>query len=273
MKAFRCRAEIFAPFLLTNASWDKSLRLTCLVLTVCSGLVAADHLPAWGGDWGPDERKRSQAIAARIEREWPLVDVGPVPAFIQQLGQRLARAAGSTSSPWRFTVMRDRSANAFAIGGGRIYISEGTILACHDEAELAAVVAHEMGHQLAGHFRLERMPQAQDLRGNLLALLGLAGTDTTDVAIGSLQQEIDPAKEREADRLSLRILVAAGYDPRASLRIAQRILGQPPEGRLRHLDNATRISALAQLLAEIPPGGRTDSQEFRRLQQQIASEP
>lgn len=48
--------------------------------------------------------------------------------------------------------MRDRSANAFAIGGGRIYVNEGVVTLCETESELAAILAHEMAHQLAGHF-------------------------------------------------------------------------------------------------------------------------
>jgi predicted Zn-dependent protease len=193
-------------------------------------------------------------------------------AFVQQLGKQLARAAGPTPYGWRFTVIRDRSANAFAIGGGRIYVSEGAMLMCQDEAELAAIVAHEMGHELAGHFRPERMSQGREWHQRLLARLGRGDAEAPDVTVGSLKQEIDPVKELEADRLSIRILEGAGYDPHASLRIAQRVLGQRAERRIRHLDNAKRIAALAQLLVGIPPGGRTDSPDFRRLKQQSADE-
>lgn len=248
------------------------MRVTCFTFALFLGVAAIGRHAAFGGDHGNSEWERSQATAAHLEREWPLASTGPLAAFMQQLGKQLARAAGPTSYVWQFAVIRDRSANAFAIGGGRIYVSEGTILICQDEAELAAIVAHEMGHELAGHFRPERTVQGQEWRQRLLARLGLGDANATDVTIGSLKQEIDPVKELEADRLSVRILVAAGYDPHASLQIAQRVLGQPAERRIRHFDNARRIAALAQVLAGIPPGGRTDSPEFRRLKQQSADE-
>lgn len=246
------------------------MRATHFTLALLLAMGFASRYVAFGGALRNSERERSRAAAARVEREWPLLNTGPVPVFIQRLGNQLAQAAGPALYPWRFTVIRDYAANAFALGDGRIYVSDGTILVCRAEAELAAILAHEMGHQLAGHFQTS---QGHGLHRRLLSLLGIGKADTTDVTIGSLSQKMDPAKEMEADRWSVRILVVAGYDPRAALHVAQRVLGRPAGDGERHFDNTKRIAALAQLLTEISPGGRTDSVAFRRLRRQIADEP
>ena len=94
-------------------------------------------------------------------------------------------------------MVRDRSANAFAIGGGVVYVHDGTIAAARNEAEVAAVLAHEMGHELAGHFCGDT--SWAGLLGDLFAAGPSDGR-----GIGSMRQTIDPAREHAADRLSLR---------------------------------------------------------------------
>jgi len=190
------------------------------------------------------EQRVARATAARIEREWPLRPDDAVTEFVRRLGERLAEVAPPSPYPWSFTVVRDRSANAFAIGGGAVYVHDGTIAAARHEAEVAAVLAHEMGHQLAGHFcSATRWP----------ALLGdFLGAEPSDGrAVGSMRQAIDPERERTADRLSLPILEAAGYDPQAALAIAQRSACEGP-GLHRRTDE------LAALLQEAPRGGALD---------------
>ncbi len=117
--------------------------LLAAALLVCAGPAAAEP--------GAEARRARQA-AARIEQQWPLAEAGPLTRLIARVGQRLGEHAGPTPFPWRFVVVRDRSANAFAIGGGRIYVNEGVVTLCETEGELAAILAHEMAHQLAGHF-------------------------------------------------------------------------------------------------------------------------
>ncbi len=195
-----------------------------------------------------EERARALATAQRIELEWPVAPAGPVTQFVRQLGARLGDSAEPSPFPWRFTLIRDRSANAFSIGGGRIYVNQGTPFVCRSEAELAAILAHEMGHELAGHFRASASSRSDD----------------PGLVIGSVHQPIDARKEVEADRISIDILRRAGYDPHAALSIAER-LGRGSGENARHFGGAERIRALEELLASVPPGGRRDSEEFRNL--------
>jgi predicted Zn-dependent protease len=186
------------------------------------------------------EAPRARLVAARIERQWPLRGADEVTDLVRIVGSGLGRQGTASSRTWGFVVLRSRAANAFAIGDGRIYLTDGALDACATEAELAAMIAHEMGHQLAGHFCRGVSDSARSTR------------------IGSLVQHIDPAQEREADRLAVEILIAAGYDARAALTVAQRIDKDPAaDGR--------RVEALRRLVEAAPATGRSDSEEFRRV--------
>lgn len=170
------------------------------------------------------EAEKAQRTRDRIENELPLRGSDSVTDYMRAFGWHLAERAGiADDAPWRFAVVRDRSVNAFSIGDGRIYVTEGAILAAENQDELAGVIAHEMGHQLAGHF----CPQAQ-ARGSPSAGHGSAGASSQ---LGSLRQGMDPAKEREADDLAVRILRDAGYDPAARSRVINRSRGAPVESR------------------------------------------
>jgi beta-barrel assembly-enhancing protease len=190
------------------------------------------------------EIARARATAATIEAEWPLRGADEMTAFVRDLGDRLARHDAAASQRWTFVVVRNHAANAFAVGDGRIYVTDGAIDACVTEAELAAMIAHEMGHQLANHFCAADASSGQRRR------------------IGGVVQHIDPEKELEADRVAVQVLIAAGYDPRAALTLAIRVAQAQPVGAR---PDEVRIQALRQLLESAPARGRTDSDEFRRL--------
>jgi predicted Zn-dependent protease len=226
--------------------------LLCVALWVSSA----------AGDDVAEEGARARATARRIELEWPIAPAGPVTRFIQALGARLGRAAGEAPFPWRFTVVRNRSANAFSIGGGHIYVNEGTAFVCRNEAEVAAILAHEMGHELAGHFR----PSA----GQGSWLEGVFGSRTArDEAIGSIRQTIEPRKELEADRISVEILRRAGYDPHAALSAAE-LLAERPDALAGHQGSGggERLRSLENLVDGMPSGGRRDGEAFRRLRRE-----
>jgi predicted Zn-dependent protease len=166
----------------------------------------------------PGEAEKALRVRDRIEQELPLRGSDGVTNYVRAFGRHLAEQAGVTDkASWRFAVVRDRSVNAFSIGDGRIYVTEGAILAANDQDEFAGVIAHEMGHQLAGHFCPQAQPYGSPSSGH-----GSAGASAQ---LGSLRQGMDPAKEREADELSVRILVDAGYDPGARSRVINRSRG------------------------------------------------
>lgn len=158
-----------------------------------------------------DEVFRAKQTAERIDQEWPVRTGGDtVSAYLQNLGQRLAPrqsfldigryATYDWPQQWLFRAVRDSAANAFSIGNGRTYVTDGVIMAAESEAQVAAILAHEMGHQLAGHFCGEAEGGAAPGR-----------------MVGSLSQAMDVRKEMEADSMALAILTAAGYPAGAML--------------------------------------------------------
>jgi predicted Zn-dependent protease len=220
---------------------------------VQAGVPSARPSPAVAPRPDDGEVRRARATANRIEREWPLAGSGPIASYLRKLGAKLAVAAGPTPYPWRFVVVRNRAANAFAIGAGRIYVYDGVILATQNEAEVAAILAHEMGHQQASHFRAAAPASEPEARVELG---------------GAVTQRIDPAREREADRLGLAILAAAGFDPHAALTLALRL--QSESTAPAHLRDPERIASLRAALEAYPPGGRLDSDAYRTLRAHLA---
>ena len=203
------------------------------------------------------ERVRSREAALRINREWPQRPSGDeLSRYIQALGERLGRipAAGS-AIPWRFTVLRDHSPYAFAIGSGFVYIADGALSFARNESELAAILAHEIGHQLAGHFCEQNQSDS--------------GVSDDSIkrrnSVGTLVQVMDPKKEQEADQYALGLLREAGFDPRAMLEVAKRLpshggSGATPTDHARLLAIEHRLKDSRLLKPEIK-----SSNEFLRL--------
>jgi len=96
-------------------------------------------------------------------------------------------------------------------------VTEGAILTANNQDEFAGVIAHEMGHQLGGHFCPQRQASGTLSTGH--------SRESVSAQLGSLRQGMDPAKEREADELAARILLDAGYDPSARSRVISRASG------------------------------------------------
>lgn len=80
-------------------------------------------------------------------------------SYINQIGQRLVQASDRPNIPYTFQVIDDSSVNAFATMGGFVYVNTGLIAAASNEAELASVMAHEIGH-IAGRHAIKQMRQA-----------------------------------------------------------------------------------------------------------------
>lgn len=186
-----------------------------------------------------------------------------VNAYLTQIGEALAAQteADNPSLPWEFTLLDDDIINAFALPGGKVFLSRGLAEKMTNEAQLAAVVGHEIGHVTARHSN-ERFGQQLGL-GIGGAVLGAviggvidsdngvgigAGVGGTVGGIAALSYSRD--QEIEADRLGMRYMERLGYDPRGAIQV-QEILGEaskgqsrPPEILSTHPLSSTRIRAL-----------------------------
>ena len=227
------------------------------LLCSVTGLAALDHGFCAG------EQPRARAALQRIEREWPLRGSGDrVTRFVQSLGDRIAqRYEGGQSGgtiPWRFALVRNLAPNAFSVGAGHVFVTDGAVSFARTESELAAILAHEMGHQLAGHFCGSRY---YDESRSWFDIFSSPKVERDEVGVGSLNQVIDPVKEQQADQYAVSILRAAGYDPRAMLDVARQL----PAGEATHLVDPRRIQALQRLVGDLPPAGHRDSPDFQAI--------
>lgn len=143
---------------------------------------------------------------------------GPVADYVRRVGNRIAPHTERSDVQYKFYVLDSPIVNAFAIPGGYIYVSRGLLALANDEAELAAVLAHEIGH-VTGRHAAERVSQGF-LVGLGAAVLG-AATGSSDVAqAAGLGSELyiksySRGQEHQADELGVRYLHRAGYDPGA----------------------------------------------------------
>ena len=139
-------------------------------------------------------------------------------SYVDQVGRSLARGAEYQQFPYTFTLLNTPIVNAFALPGGYVYISRGLLALASNEAEMAGVLAHELGHVNARHTaeRLSRVQMAQFglLAGALLGLPQEAMQVGQSLALLSIQSH-SREQEFEADTLGIRYMSRAGYEPEA----------------------------------------------------------
>lgn len=217
------------------------------------------------------ESERARANAERIAEEWPLRSSGDaLSRYVQSLVERLGRSSRRDRIPWRVAMVHDRAPNAFAAGAGSLYVSDGALEFSKTESELAAILAHEMGHQISGHFCPRERPGFFSwLFGRSDDTAETSRKDVREKDLGSISLVIDPVKEREADRQAVAILREAGYDPQAMLEVARRL---PSGGRPSHLQDPRRIQSLETSLATLPSIEIDESQAFQAAKRDLEAE-
>lgn len=164
----------------------------------------------------------------QLLREFGGAYAGPQAKYVETVGRRIAVQSGLSNAQGDFTVTLLNSPvnNAFAIPGGYVYVTRQLMALMNDEAELAAVLGHEVGHVAAQHAqRRQQTAQRNAIGGALLqvltgALLGdsaFAGLLQKGIGTGSqlLTLKFSRTQEYEADDLGIRYLARGGYDPRA----------------------------------------------------------
>jgi len=150
------------------------------------------------------EENVGEAIARRAARQLPLIQDEAVNAYVNEMGQKLAALTGRSEFEYEFFIIRDRSLNAFALPGGKIFINAGAILKAQSEAELAGLIAHELAHTSLSHgFQL--VVDANTL-GNAFQLIPYGG-----YAANLLYFNYSRDMERQADAFGTRLLASAGY--------------------------------------------------------------
>ncbi len=153
----------------------------------------------------------------RIRAEYGVYDDEALLEWFETLSMKIARASDRPDYDYRFTVLDTPVVNAFALPGGPVYATRGLLAYAHDEAEVAGVVGHEVGHVNARH-GVEQMSRQQILGGvvgvaSLLSPKARRASDLLGTAAGLLLLQYSRNHEREADTLGVRYEFAAGWDP------------------------------------------------------------
>jgi predicted Zn-dependent protease len=171
------------------------------------------------------ERDLGLNVLRKIRATAPVIEDPEISAWIRSLGNHLSAHAPNTHNPFYFLVVKDNVVNAFATLGGVIVINSGLILQTDSEDELAAVLAHEIAHVSQRHIARMIENSKRNMLGTGVAILAgvLASSKSTEagqaIITGAVAMQahkdlsFSRAAESEADRVGLRILTTAGFNP------------------------------------------------------------
>lgn len=218
---------------------------------IALGLQSAPEMAAQHGGLHPDPQAR---------------------ALVEAVGERIVAnsAAAQSNYPFKFHLLADpQTVNAFALPGGQIFITEALFSRFRTEGQLAGVLGHEIGH-VVGRHSAEHIAKQQLTQG-LTGAVVLSTYDPNDpgsqrtaqvaMVVGQLvNMKFGREDELESDRLSVRFMAEAGYDPRAMIEV-MRILAEagggagPPEFFSTHPNPDNRIARIEEAIQEQFPGG------------------
>lgn len=227
-----------------------------------------------------DEQKLGTQLADQLRPKQVFIKDQGINDYVQGVADKVWRNAPRSEIPARFFVIQDKSINAYAIPGGNVYIQSGLINAAADEAELAAVIAHECGHVIRRHgARQASHETGVNLLGEVLLGSTTAGKNqlaqmaTSILAQGSLAH-YSRQDESEADEIAVKTLYRAGYDPTAMRTFFNKIRekygdtsGQLAQLFASHPPTTERMDHVSQLVAAMPThDGQRPIQDLRRAQ-------
>ena len=242
-----------------------------------------------------DERALGEAFMREVRAGLAIVEDPLIARYVQSLGSRLVAASDHRGSGFTFFVVEDESINAFAAPGGFVGVNSGLILETRTESELASVLAHEIAHVTLRHIA---RAIADAGRVNLSAMAGVAaailigarnvdaGQAAAAAVIGSTAQRrinFTRRNEREADRVGIRMLAGAGFDPGEMARFFEKLLNasrysqRPPEFLSTHPVTTDRIAEARDSAGRLPYRQHESSESYRlvraRLRVRTAGDP
>lgn len=253
-----------------------------------SGCMGAGSIPSASAPITQNEAQQGAEYHPKLLAQFGGAMQGTHAQYVEQVGRNIAVQSGLGNARESFTVSLLNSPvnNAFAIPGGYIYTTRQLVGLMNNEAELAGVLGHEVGHVAARHSqRRQQTAQRNSLLGGLGAIL--SGVLLGDSSVGQtlsrgflqgsqlLTLSFSRDQEREADDLGIKYLSTAGYDPRAmstvlySLALQNQLDAQlqgrgnatVPEWASTHPDPASRVQRAAQA-AQGMPGSVTNRDTF-----------
>lgn len=230
-------------------------------------------------------REQHQQVLA----EYGVVKDSRVQAYVNEIGQRLARNSDRPNLKWTFTVLDSPEINAFALPGGYVYVTRGIMAYMDSEADLAGVIGHEIGHVTARH-SAQRATRTQtaglgvlaaSVVGAVLGVGDLASQVSQGVAAGYVAH-YSRGQELQADQLGARYLARSGYNPRNMVDVIEllrnqeqfaaevarsegRQIAQQPNWLASHPTNDQRLRDIRDIVAQTAGGPYGDDGRDRYL--------
>ena len=204
-------------------------------------------------------------------------DTDPVlTAYVQRVGLRVA-AQSPLALPFEFVVLNNSVPNAWALPGGKIAINRGLLYELESEAELAAVLGHEVVHAAARH-SAQQMSRGMLLQGLVLATaVAASDSDYGNLAVGGagvaaqlISMRYGREAELESDRYGMQYMSAVGYDPQGAVSLQKTFVRLNEERRsdwisglfASHPPSEERVKANMATAASLPAGGMLGTAEF-----------
>ncbi|MFP4106170.1 MAG: M48 family metalloprotease [Phycisphaerae bacterium] len=206
---------------------SKSLLLTLLAVCVAGPILGGcSDMPVFIGR--EQEIAMGREAAPQFEKEFGgEVASEKLQSYVSSIGQQVAKKSARPDLPYEFALLESDTPNAFALPGGKIYVTRGLVEVMTNERQLAAVLSHEVGHVAQRHN--VKALQAQ-MGGQLLAQLaasifeGTAGQvagAAAKVATGMANLKYSRSNEYQADKVGIDIMTAADYDPEGMVELLQ----------------------------------------------------
>lgn len=159
-----------------------------------------------------------QEMDQQVRQEMGVYNDAELQSYVEGVGLRLASTSQRPDLPWHFTIVDSPAVNAFALPGGYIYITRGILSYLNDEAELAGVLGHEIGHVTARHAaRQYSRATGTDLGLTVLSIFvpgARPAAELGGVGLSLLFLKYGREDEMQADRLGVEYSVGTGWDPR-----------------------------------------------------------
>ncbi|MFP5431180.1 MAG: M48 family metallopeptidase [Gammaproteobacteria bacterium] len=249
-----------------------------------SSNVADTVIPLAGNPSDADEEKLGREVAGRLLGAAPLVNDDMLQAYVNKVGRHVALQSGRADLNWTFGVIESPTVNAFAAPGGYVFVTRGLYALLQSEAELAGILAHEIGHVNARHHVKLMQKQRLVVMGQD-ALLKKAGNNTVKMLVGNgaeiCSRALDKSSEYEADRLGVYYATKAGYDTYGLPAVLDRLNASGATDKVSllfktHPLPASRLEAIDRSLGSLydnVPAGATLENRLVRLPPAPASAP
>ena len=246
--------------------------------------------PPWNAYSPARDVQLGKQNAEILQKRLPLCNAPNVDAYLTKLGLKLASKLPTrgVQYPWEFHCVNSKEINAFALPGGYVFVNRGAIEVADNEAQLAAVMGHELSHVALRHGTAQ-LSKAQLMQGAAGIFGGIFGgsaggallTQGVALGAGTVLLRYSRSDETQADVLGTQALYDNGYDPRAMAQFFEKLEAEtkgknPPQFLSDHPNPGNRVARVDEevdKLGGVPANAKRDSPEFEAIKREVLALP